>query len=55
MLPTDYVKIGCVDNNKECELHNKCKICIKEIKDLIEINKMFFNIFKDINLSGQVR
>jgi hypothetical protein len=42
-VSSDAVTKRCVDNNKSCKLSNKCDVCIKEIKDLEEIDSLLLN------------
>lgn len=44
---TDYVSYACIIGDTNCSLTHKCKDCLKEIKDLNEIDEMFAKVFRD--------
>lgn len=37
---------GCIVGDKNCSLVKRCPECLKEIKDLIAIDKMFKTVFE---------
>jgi len=45
---SDAVSRECIASTEGCTLINKCDECKKEIKDLIEIDDMFIDYFKQL-------
>jgi hypothetical protein len=47
-LTTDAVSRMCIANTKDCNVIYKCEECKKEINDLIQIDNMFVDYFKQL-------
>jgi hypothetical protein len=48
MPSTDAVSRKCIVNKEGCTVIDKCDECKKEIKDLIEVDEMFVDYFKQL-------
>jgi hypothetical protein len=48
MPSSDAVSRRCIVKKDGCNLLNKCDECKKEIKDLVEIDEMFIDYFKQV-------
>ena len=48
MISSDAVARGCIADISGCNLIYKCDECKKEIKNLVEVDEMFVDYFKQL-------
>lgn len=52
-MKSDAVSRGCIVNDKECNLIYKCDECKSEIANLILLDEMFIDYFKQLEYLKQ--
>ena len=52
-MKSDAVTRGCIVNDKECNLIYKCDECKSEIANLILLDEMFIDYFKQLEYLKQ--
>lgn len=48
MKPTDCVARECIAKTEGCNLIDKCDECKKEMKNLVDLDEMFVDYFKQL-------